>query len=200
MKVNISLVLLGAVAASAIALPAQALPTINRTTTNPIGGGTILPAAYSIDNVDVTGHGTYDVTFKFGTYDNVFAGDPNSVAGDLAKPLGDRIIALLGPSDQVVSKFAGFVSGPQTTFFIPKALVVAPNNNDVFVECNAALDVCNNGGERAVSQRRSDSVLYATWKTSSSTTPTGNDIPTPALIPGLLGMGLAAMRKKQQAA
>ncbi len=40
--------------------------------------------------------------------------------------------------------------------------------------------------------------MYAKWTPSTGNNPPG--VPTPALIPGLLGMGLAAMRKKQQAA
>jgi hypothetical protein len=195
MKVNISLVFLGAVAASAIALPAQAATVVNKLTSGPFTG-----AAYSIDALDVTGYGTYDVTFKYGTYNNVFAGDPNSLANALAKPLGDAIVGVLAPSNQVISTFANFISdGPRTSFFIPKALLQQPNGNDVFVECLTSTDTCT-PRERGVNQRADDKVLYATWKTT--TTPPGNvpQAPTPALIPGLLGMGLAAMRKKQQAA
>jgi hypothetical protein len=199
MKVNISTIIFGTVAISAIALPAQAA-MVNRTTTNPNGGGTISAAAYSINGLDVTGFGTYDVTFKYGTYNNVFAGDPNSVAGTLATPLSNAILGILGQSDQVISTFANLTSGPQTSFFIPKALVQAPNGNDVMLDCSTFSDSCTSG-ERAISQRGDDSVLFATWKTATVQAPTGSTpVPTPALIPGLLGMGLAALRKKQQAA
>jgi hypothetical protein len=193
MKVNISLVLLGAVAASAIALPAQAGVLTTTPTSN---------IAYAITDLDVGGT-SYNVSFKLGTFDNVYSGiaNPFPTPENFANQLGTSILGVLS-GKQLTSNVAGFGAGIYETFFIPKSPNGMNPGQDLFLEC---FTMNGNGcpqRDRSDSQRASDSVLYATYQISSSTTPTSPPpaIPTPALIPGLLGMGLAAMRKKQQAA
>jgi opacity protein-like surface antigen len=188
MKVNISLVILGAVAASAIALPAQAAVL----TTTP--GGSI---AYGITDLNVSGT-PYNVSFKLGTFNDVYSGVANPFAGSFAEPLGAAIITALG-GKQLTSNVTGFNTGIYETFFIPKSATGTNPDQDLFLECFTTGSNGCPARDRSDNQRGSDRVLYATYQVSS-TTPTGNNIPTPALIPGLLGMGLAAMRKKQQAA
>jgi hypothetical protein len=197
MKVNFSLVLLGAVAASAIALPAQAA-TVRTTNTN-VGGNVEPVAAYRVEGVAFDGV-TYNVDFDHGSFNEVY--NPAQYFGaSLATGLGNAIITALNAANvtRVVEQIGINTYGQdiKTEFYIPIAAPVGVGAADNRVAFCTIPTICNS--DRF--QNPNGPVMYA--KFSAATTPpdTGTTpVPTPALIPGLLGMGLAAMRKKQQAA
>jgi hypothetical protein len=217
MKVNISLVFLGAVAASAIALPAQA--AVLTTTTNV--GGTVTTAAYQVTGVTVSAAPatTFTIDFDHG----IFAPTPAGVTANnkttvyngilptlpsgaaltavSAKAFGDAILAELraaGVSSLVekTSNTPTFGQDIKQQFYIPYA--VGPNgpgeNRVAYCDANSAIGITNCNID--LIQNVTGEVMYAKFTPATGTVP----VPTPALIPGLLGMGLAAMRKKKQAA
>jgi hypothetical protein len=220
MKVNFSLVMLGAVAASAIALPAEAGVL---TTSNAPNGSSIELSATGITGVTV-GSTTYDLTFEYGMRTEVYgATTPEYGLVTNVDALGEAILAALrGPggasslidSTPTASRFND--TNTLKDFYIPKfnqltgvALYSAlpinqQNENRLLTQCFTAdpnispSDTCI---DRTRSVGQDDPLMYVKLGASRPTTPgTDPSIPTPALIPGLLGMGLAAMRKKQQAA
>jgi hypothetical protein len=203
MKVNISLVFLGAVAASTIALPAQAATV--KTTEFTLGNTPMSAAAYAIDGVDVPGVGTYNVTFEYGTRASVY-GLPTPEYPN-ADAIGNAIIsALKSVSISLITDrtLPDLNNNTPTDFYIPKSntLLGSPglppdqqNNNRLVANCytgtlNSCIDL-----QRSATQ--DDKLMYAKFSPIAGNVP---QAPTPALIPGLLGMGLAAMRKKKQAA
>jgi hypothetical protein len=211
MKVNISLVIFGAVAASAIALPAQAA-TVNSTTIPP-GGGTIARSAFSIDNLLVGGN-NYNVTFEYDTRANVY-GLPTPEYGAFADTIGEAIVRALrenpigegGPITSLIDS-TPTVPGTNTVteFYIPQSnndpddLLLPPNSNERLVtHCYTTFPLDAACGSDARSRTQDDVLMYAKFTPTGSTPTPGNPIPTPALIPGLMGMGLAARRKKKQA-
>jgi hypothetical protein len=221
MKVNISLVFLGAVAASAIALPAEAAifttPSGASVAVNSIDGSTALSeqGAYKITNLQVnyvtdpSKSGLYNIDFNFGSFFGLYgtpAGTqpapgaytdptlPYPVAAGFADSLGSAIELALSQVS-VVKIFNG--GGVKQEFYIPKAFAAQNSNQDTFLKCVTTTGgACNNEN---ISPESFNNVYFAQY-TKTGDIPTGNNVPTPALIPGLLGMGLAALRKKQQAA
>jgi hypothetical protein len=209
MKVNIALVFLGAVTASAIALPAQAA-TVNKTTST----STI---ATSITGVDVGGT-LYNIDFDKRAFTTVYAGlinttpddrnvlplpggtpDPTA-AGDLqrfnlAKNLGNAILVALNAEGitQIFDATAG--SNNLTQFYIPytKNTNTGQTSENLVAICVVPGTVACTGQ----SFSNTDNLMYAKWTPATGNVPAA---PTPALIPGLMGMGLAALRKKKQAA
>jgi hypothetical protein len=230
MKVNIALVFLGAVAASAIALPAQAA-TVFSTTVK--GGG---PIAYQIKELDVNGQ-LYNVDFDHGVFDpssslnpatasvynGVFPTLPPAISAtetplQRANRIGAAILAVLAtPTSLVNYDAAGNIttrtgSIPSITQVIerintittpwtfggqtPSELYIPVSDNPTSVEHLTAYCVIPGGCQEAGTGRNpANDLMYAKF---TPVTVTGT-VPTPALIPGLLGMGLAALRKKKQA-
>jgi hypothetical protein len=187
---------LGATAIAVTALPSQAA-TVKTTTTNNNGTGIINPAAYRIEDLAVNGS-NYNVSFKFGAFDTVYAGNPNPFSGSFADALGASILAALsGQASQVIADVPGFTSGTFTTFFIPKSPIGTNPGQDTFLECFTANGSGCSARDRSDSQRASDGVMYATFAPAAAAPGGGTNIPTPALIPGLLGMGFTAWRKKR---
>jgi hypothetical protein len=214
MKVNFSLVLLGAVAASAIALPAQAATV--RTTATPPGGGTTALSAYGIDAVEVTFGGTtslYNVTFERDSRANIY-GNPTPEYGLFADAIGEAIVTALRLNPvSAGGAITSLVDITQTTpgtnvptdFYIPQSNTNTVNpvntNERLLTHCFTArtTDACDIN--LANGRDQDEPLMYAKWGEGIPINPgTTPGVPTPALIPGLLGMGLAAMRKKQQAA
>ncbi len=211
MKVNMALGFLGTVAVSAIVLPAQAA-TVHRTTVNV--GGTITTAAYQITGLDVSGT-LYTVDFDHGEFTTVFPATSTQYFGGLADQVREAIVSALngqGIGSVVERLTIGTAATPATygqdilsQFEIP--IAVGQNNGE------NSLAICNVGGAfnaACASEPRgiNGPLMYAKFTATGSTTvpttgPTTGpnpSIPTPALIPGLLGMGLTAMRKQQRAA
>jgi hypothetical protein len=206
MKVNISLVFLGAVAASTIALPAQAATV--KTTEFTLGNTPMSAAAYAIDGVDVPGIGTYNVTFEYGTRASVYGlptpeyPNADAIGNAIVKALKDNVggaISLL--TDRTLPNLADNIL---TDFYIPKSntlptslgLPLDQQNSNRFV-ANCYAGTLNSCIDLQRSATQDDKLMYAKFSPIAGNVP---QAPTPALIPGLLGMGLAAMRKKKQAA
>jgi hypothetical protein len=208
MKVNISLVVLGAVAASAIALPAQAATFV----TQQIGTNPADIAYTKINDLTVNG-ANYNVSFNFGSFFSVYGGGsqpPNSAYTDPAlspyplpagfgDALGAAIVnALPNGAKILAANIANGGSNVQTEFYIPKSLAAQNPNQDTFIQCFTTNDFCKQ--ENVSDGNNPQNVYFAQYTPATGNPATGTPVPTPALIPGLLGMGLAAMRKKQQAA
>jgi hypothetical protein len=228
MKVNISLVFLGAVAASAIALPAQAATVFTTTTKN--ASITSPPesfspaAAYRIEGVSIAGSSTlYNVDFNHGTFESSSVTDPNdsSVYNDILPTLPPAISLTETAAQRANRIGSGILSALQTAgighviertssttfgrdivreFFIPFAQRTDPGqlSDNLVAFCTIPLppQAPNPCDTTTQFKNKNANIMYATFTAANS----GPNIPTPALIPGLLGMGLAAMRKKQQAA
>jgi hypothetical protein len=230
MKVNISLVIFGAVAVSAIALPAQAA-TVFGTTSNV--GGTITPAAaYRIAGLNVTDGSvttSYDVDFEYGEFNTIFPAatpqvNPRYFAN--ADQVGEAIVAALrNPTSLIVNGIS--VTPISSITRVIDRLNNSSNPNTFSATDSFSREVVNqfeipispavNGGENFLSicevggvltmactqeSRGINGLLMYAKFTPTGITPTPGDpsVPTPALIPGLLGMGLAALRKKKQSA
>jgi hypothetical protein len=209
MKVNISLVFLGAVAASAIALPAQAATVVNKTTVPaysinpPNPPGTVALSAYSVEGV-VAGGNTYNVDFAFNTRTNLY-GNPSIEYGSFADTIGNQILLALNTDLPKVAQLIDNDAPDQgrntpTRFYIPKLntrLNSANQNERTVLVCVLGEASCT---DTYPDKNQNDALMYAKFSAATTPAPGTNGVPTPALIPGLLGMGLAAMRKKQQAA
>lgn len=199
MNVNFSLAAVLSVAASAVfALPAQAGVLI--TPTNAGGSVGDPGAAYGIDGLEVDGT-TYDVRFNFGSFYGLYGNPPaaGTYAGDpLAPHMGDAILAAL--SGQSITKLveanvASYGSNILSNFYIPEFSTGQNPNQATFLNCVTGATACSTTPNyRDPSQ--SDSVLFAQFTAVPNTTA----VPTPALLPGLMGLGLAALRKKKLAA
>lgn len=191
----------GATVVAFSALPSQAA-TISTTTMNSTGG-TISPSAYRIENLLVDGSSYYDVQFDYGSFHGLY-GNPtpdSAYAGTFAKTMGDAIVAALqdGSIEQIID--TTFTSGPQTDFYIPESPTGLNSNQHLLAHCFTTADArslpapssdfCNDSN-REPSQ--SDSVLFARFSEASAP-PTA--VPTPALLPGLLGMGAAVLRRRK---
>jgi hypothetical protein len=210
MKVNITLAaVLGAAAASVFALPAQAA-TVKATA---IGGSTSTSyAAYRVEGVtynEVTynvdfDHGTFDVLYGAGAprFDPAFAnGIGNAILTALAAPTSlfvDTMSKPLAPITQLIDGLsntpAGFGTDVKSQFYIP--IIKSPSigngvDNTAFCVTSNPVSATNCG---TTPQDVGGAVMYAKWEVVPNDT-----VPTPALLPGLLGLGLAALRKKQQA-
>jgi hypothetical protein len=212
MKVNISLVFLGAVAASTIALPAQAASLIPQQ----IGSNTSDIGYTGINNLSVTYLGTtsnYNINFKLGSFFGLYGGGnqpPDSaytdaqlpynsqmlppMAAGLGEILGAAIVAALPGGAKIVTAAGTEV---KTEFYIPKALAAQNGNQDTFLHCYTSSDTCPPDFADASTLK---DVYFAQYTKTDNLPNNPPGVPTPALIPGLLGMGLAAMRKKKQAA
>jgi hypothetical protein len=187
MNVNFSLAAVLSVAASAVfALPAQAGVLI--TPTNAGGSVGDPGAAYGIDGLEVDGT-TYDVRFNFGSFYGLYGNPPAA---------GDAILAAL--SGQSITKLveanvASYGSNILSNFYIPEFSTGQNPNQATFLNCVTGATACSTTPNyRDPSQ--SDSVLFAQFTAVPNTTA----VPTPALLPGLMGLGLAALRKKKLAA
>lgn len=197
MKNMIALTLLGVAASAAIALPAQAA-TVKTTTTN--GGGTLGgPAAYRIEGLAVDGM-NYDVSFNYGSFYGLYGNPPapGTYAGNFADSLGLAILTALGAqavTQLVPANITGFGPNVLTEFFIPKSEIGQNPNQDTFLQCFTSRGDCPIQNRDPA---QNDSVLFAQFVPSTTTPGGATDIPTPALLPGLVGMGLAALRKKRE--
>jgi hypothetical protein len=219
MKFNIALAaVFGAAAASVFALPAQAA-TVFSTTTNV--GGTVSAAAYQIQALSV-GTSTYTVDFNHGIFDASPETNPNdsSVYKGILPTLSSGA-ALTAADAQTIGKAivdalnaAGVVSvveriNPAPTygrdivnqFYIP--FVTNPNlgqaSENLVAFCTIAnpyLTGPNSPCDATQSLSKTANVMYATF----TAVPNSTAVPTPALLPGLVGLSLAALRKKQQVA
>jgi hypothetical protein len=202
MRIQISALVLGAVAASAIALPAQAA-TVKTTTTN-VGGDLGGPAAYRIEGLNVGGT-NYDVNFDYGSFYGLYGNPPapSSYAGAFADQLGAAILGALGSvpvTKLVAANVTGFGTNVLTEFFIPKSEIGQNPNQDTFLQCFTSSGTCPIQNRDPA---QNDSVLFARFAPAAVTGGGGGGgaaIPTPALLPGLIGMGWTAMRKKRQTA
>ena len=187
-----------AVAAIAVAvpLPAQAASVL---TTNQNAGGTIATSAYGIDGL-VVGTNSYDVRFNYGSFSALY-GNPvpsSAYAGSLASDLGNAIVAelqALGIQQVVSDNLTDFGTHVLSEFFIPQSEMGQNPNQALFAHCftTQASPACNDEN-RDPSQN--DSVLFAQFTTAAAPAP----IPTPALLPGLLGMGATILRRRKQSA
>jgi hypothetical protein len=197
MNVNFSrAAVLGVAAASMFALPAHA--GVLTTPTNV--GGTVGNGAFGVDNLLADGK-TYNVKFNYGTFDVLYGNPsaPGSYAGDPFGPnMGIAILKALNTHSPKVTSLvnanlASFGSSVLTNFYIPE-FPTGQNSNQVrFLECALGNADCKIA-DRGANQNSDDKVLYAQYMEVPKDT-----VPTPALLPGLLGLGLAALRKKQQA-
>jgi hypothetical protein len=197
MNLKISLLTLSAVAASIVVLPAQAGVL---TTTKNVGGN-ISTAAYRIEGLTV-GTLTYDVDFKHGEFNTIFPTGSQQYFNDDADVIGEAIVAALNGAGavHVINRISAmpdvFGENAVNQFQIPIAL--GQNNNENF------LSICEIGGVLTMAchpepRSMGGSLMYA--KLSAATAASSNTpVPTPALMPGLLGMGLATLRKKQAVA
>jgi hypothetical protein len=149
------------------------------------GGGDVL----GIEDL-LVGTTTYDVDFKNANYQNLFEaqGEPNLFLGNQtgAQTAAAAINAFLTSSLQFGSIFLGNAS----SYLIPYALngntvnAVLSSGNPWIASLSTAPK--NGGGNQPV---------YAVFTEVPSTA-----VPTPALLPGLVGLSVAALRKKKQAA
>jgi hypothetical protein len=229
MKVNLPLAaVLGIAAASVFTLPSQAATVFATTKKNIDKVSTVTPAAaYRIEGVSVSGVSgvSYNIDFDYGKYETLYSSGLPSLPGatstttdlqkaTLANNLGVAILAALanptalfvdGASetptsitrliDQLTSNpppgtFADQVLNP---FQIPFAQKPNPGGTTIenFVAiCTVPGSTC----DTTQSKNINDNLIYARFTEVPTTA-----VPTPALIPGLLGLGLAALRKKQQA-
>jgi hypothetical protein len=213
MKVNFSLVLLGAVVASAIALPAQAFNLVPQQ----VNSSNTTDIAYTgITDLTVNG-ANYNVSFNFGSFFGLYGAggqppttaytDPlapypdNPLTVEFGDALGAAIVnALPNGAKILAANILNGGSNVQTEFYIPKSLAAQNPNQDTFIHCFTTGDTCP---QENISVGNNPNNVYFAQYSAATTTPPGTGttpVPTPALIPGLLGMGLAAMRKKQQAA
>jgi hypothetical protein len=196
MKNMIAFALLGAATSAAIALPAQAA-TVKTTTTN--AGGTLGDlAAYRIEGLAVDGT-NYDVNFNYGSFYGLYGNPPVSgtYSGSFADSLGNAILSVLNSQSitkLVPANISGFGTNVLTEFFIPKSEVGQNPNQDTFLQCFTSSGDCPLQNRDPA---QNDSVLFAQFVPSSTTPGGATDIPTPAMLPGLVGIGLAALRKKQ---
>jgi hypothetical protein len=208
MKVNISLMVLGAVAASAIALPAQAASLVPQQ----IGSNAADIAYTGINDLTVNG-ANYNVRFNFGSFFSVYGGGSTPPTSAYSDPLltsypvpagfGDAlglaiVNALPNGAKILAANIANGGTDVQTEFYIPKSLAAQNPNQDTFIHCFTTTDTCPQ--ENISVGNNPNNVYFAQYSAATTPPPGTNGVPTPALIPGLLGMGLAAMRKKQQAA
>lgn len=198
----IKAVVLGIAAAFPYVTPAQAA-SISTTTTKNNGTETISPAAFRIENLEAPSGSSsfYNISFKFGDFNTIYAGNPNPFSEDqsFSSNLGNAIISTLtGTANQVISDSPpGFTIGGTFGNFLLPVSALGSDSNDSFLDC--ALGGTCNLVQRADTQRNGDNLIYATY-VASSASPSGGGtaIPTPAMIPGLLGMGWATLRKKQR--
>jgi hypothetical protein len=198
MNVNFSLAaVLGVAAASMFALPAHA--GVLTTPTNV--SGTVGNGAFGVDNLLADGK-TYNVKFNYGKFDVLYGNPsaPGSYAGDPFGPnMGIAILKALNTySPKVTSlvnaNLASFGSSVLTNFYIPEFSTGQNGITQVvFLDCALGNTACT-PTTRSANQNGTDNLLYAQYMEVP-----GNTVPTPALLPGLLGLGLAALRKKQQA-
>ncbi|NJN49340.1 MAG: PTPA-CTERM sorting domain-containing protein [Alkalinema sp. RL_2_19] len=191
----------GSVAVAIAAIPAQAATV--KTTTTPPGGGTIANSAYAIDNLEVTVDGvtsTYNVDFEFGP----FTGTPNGVynppvAFGLNDALGrgNAILTAISEYAPAVSQFVDntpiFGTNTPSQVYIPIALASVTVGNNV----DNQVAICSIGGICDVNQFQNPNgnVMYAKF---TEVTGGNTAIPTPAMIPGLIGMGAATLRRKKR--
>lgn len=185
----------GSAAIALTALPAQAA-MIRSTTTDSLGG-TIAASAYRIENLLVDGT-AYDVQFDYGSFYGIYGNPPAAsvYAGAFAGTMGNAIVAALQANSiqQIIN--TTFSSGTLTEFYIPESPNGMNSNQHLLAHCftTKASPSCD-GNNRDPGQN--DSVLFARFnQVASSPTP----VPTPALLPGLLGMGAAVLRRRKQAA
>jgi hypothetical protein len=213
MKVNISLVIFGAVAVSAIALPAEAAAvfgTDKKTPTDTFGPPA---AAYRVDGVIYNGL-SYNVYFDHGSFNDLYGVGASRFDPAFANGIGTEILAALantteisveGRSRNIPSRITQLIDGwdnalavfgpnfgpdLKSQFYIPITPATGSVDNTAFC---TVLQTCN-----TTPQNENGPVLYARWGEPTPVNPGDPSVPTPALIPGLLGMGLAALRKKQQ--
>jgi hypothetical protein len=157
------------------------------------GGGKVL----GIDALQV-GTTTYDVDFNNANFTSLFGpqNPPNNLPTFWQDPSGAQTVAnainaFLTSSGQFGSIFLGNAA----TYLIPYNLSGNGNNTTINVVSssgnpwNAIVTTApqNGGGNQPV---------YAVF----TEVPTSTAVPTPALLPGLVGLGVAALRKKKQAA
>jgi hypothetical protein len=203
----------GATALSLAALPAQAASVFS--TTSNVGGNVEPAAAYRIEGLTV-GSTTYNVDFEHGEFINIFPSAPQYFAN--ADAVGEAIVSALR------TPTALFVNGVATTPIVPITRVIdqltlspdATFGRDVVAQFhiplsppltsggNHFLSVCEVGGvlTTACGDQPRDlngQLMYAKFSAADpgggGTTP----VPTPALLPGLLGMGAAMLRRRNQA-
>jgi hypothetical protein len=210
MKVNFSLAAILGVAASAVfVLPAQAGVLV--TSTNAGGSVGDPGAAYGIDGLEVNGT-TYNVRFNFGTFNALYASSSASAyaGAPLGPNLGIKILEALsgqfngipsGPSipKLVGANVTGYGTNILTNFYIPE-FNTGPNlGQSTFLSCVVGATACADPSNYFPdsNQLATDPILFAQFIPVASS---ATAVPTPALLPGLMGLGLAALRKKKQAA
>jgi hypothetical protein len=201
MNVNFSLAaVLGVAAASMFALPAQAGVLVTPTNAGgPVGSP---GAAYGIDGLDVDGT-TYNVRFNFGTFNALYGSYSPSASAFAGSPLGSNMGAAIlqalnaeSITKLVEANVANYGSNILSNFYIPEFSSGPNPNQSTFVSCVVGATACANPSNYFPypSQLAQDTVLFAQFSKADNT------VPTPALLPGLVGLGLAALRQKKQAA
>lgn len=201
----------GVAVAALSALPSEAA-TVNATTNS----NTILPsAAYQIQGLQVGGS-SFTVDFKYGTFTNLFSGvypDYSSLVTPASQINGANAVsnailsALNGPASFFVD--GNVVSGP-----IGRVIDIA-NTSNVLSQFYVPIQIGQNGPGSNESLLSFCNSNGSSW-TNCNTGTFGNNanhiyakltpenhltaVPTPALLPGLIGMGIAAVRKRKQVA
>jgi hypothetical protein len=203
MNVNISLAaVLGVAAAAAFALPAQAGVLV--TPTNAVGPVGSLGAAYGIDGLEVDGT-TYNVRFNFGTFNALYASYNPSASAYAEAPLGRNmgaaiLTAINGQSitNLVEANVANYGNNILSNFYIPEFSTGPNSSQSTFLSCVLGATACANPSNYFPypNQLATDTILFAQFTAVANS---ATAVPTPALLPGLMGLGLAALRKKKQA-
>lgn len=157
----------------------------------------------------------YSVTFNQGAsgtiYDDVFGanGSVGEIAPtfkdeiDLAREARDKIVAILGSNTAIA-----FPETPNATsgnFVVPSAVSTTEYSGPAGIILSspanpgAASFQANGDFARLLRTTPNNSVLsIATFSAVAS--PPATAVPTPALLPGLLGFGVSLLRKRQQSA
>lgn len=200
------------IALSCIALPAEAASVVRSTKFSDQTN----EAAYAIEGLVIDGT-SYDVTFNKGTFFELY-GNPvrtGTYSGSNAEKFGQGILTALvakGIDSLVGENLLPNNSGIFQNFYIPKSESGPNPGQHLLLECFTVQSLCPNespviGGildpnNRASDPSNSGSVIFAQFAVSPGAPGGGGPtaVPTPALLPGLLGMGATVLRRKKKQA
>jgi hypothetical protein len=180
----------GAIAAGAMAIGCLGQMGSAEAATLVQNGGKV----QGITGLDISGL-LYDVKFAPANYNGTFNGkpDPTFLGNETGATNAVNAIVSFFNAQNVES--GAFPSSPDT-FYVPFAVAgdKAQDLVSVIVGSYSNPNWIRSGPLSNGDTERRDQLNYAVFTASSTA------IPTPALLPGLIGMGITALRKKKQSA
>ncbi|MEA5464869.1 PTPA-CTERM sorting domain-containing protein [Leptothoe sp. PORK10 BA2] len=147
----------------------------------------------SIRDLDVGGE-AFDVSFARGSFDDLFpVASGSGFVNFLGNPAGAEsaaaaIINALG-LDSVLAAQSSSITNRSDVFYVPFSRGVPTAS--VFQFFGDPLGLNSVDENRRGNTARSESLVFAQFSPAA--------VPTPALLPGLIGMGVAALRKRNLA-